>query len=82
MRPEPVLRLLTLYLLATACADSPQVAQRAESERRELARLYPAPRWRGVVERSRGNVQTLVLSKVIEDAGAWLHAPPGSTTGS
>ena len=73
MRPEPVLRLLALYLLATACADSPGAAERAEAGRAQMARAYPPARWPAVVERSRGNVQALILSKVIADAGAWLH---------
>jgi hypothetical protein len=75
---DPVLRLLALYLLDTAC--DPDVAGReaAERGRAELRRQYPPAQWKRVVEKARSNLEVVVLSRVIDDAGEWMRREAGS----
>lgn len=73
---EPVLELLALYLLATACADLASSRGRVEQGKAGLVARYPPGRWKTVVEKARGNLEVVVLSKVIDDAVAWLEGRP------
>jgi hypothetical protein len=70
---DPVLRLLALYLLDTACGSEGGAGERAARGREELRKQYTANRWERVVENARSNLEVVVLSKVIRDAGRWLY---------
>jgi len=70
--PEPVLRLLSLYLLDTACGGDGEAPERAKKGREEMRERYTPQKWKSVVERARSNLEVVVLSRVIEDAELWL----------
>ncbi len=69
---EPVLRLLVVYLLGTACGEDREARAAALRGRDELRERYPQPTWKRAVELARSNLEVIVLSKVIEDARSWL----------
>jgi len=78
---DPVLRLLSAYLLGSVGAASAReeverkaVSAKAEAAREMLRRRYSAAKWSKEVERSKSEVHIVILSKLIDDAGRWLYA--------
>jgi hypothetical protein len=76
---DAVLCLLSSYLLgslAAAAAPNEEEADRlrstAESSRASLRKRFSLQRWNREVERAKGEIHIVVLSKLIDDAGAWL----------
>lgn len=69
---EPVLRLLALYLLGTACGADDAPRETALRGRDEMRKRYSPAEWTRVVERARSNLEVVVLSRVVQDAGDWL----------
>ncbi len=79
---EPLLGLLTLYLLDSFSQSDESVGERVERERLELSRRYSRPRLERIVERSRGNLEVLILSRLVQDALRWLYrSAAGSAPG-
>jgi hypothetical protein len=72
--PEPVLRLLTLYMLDSVTGEKEEPAGRIETERAALAARFAPERWRKEVEGASKNVEVLLLSAILRDAEAWLFA--------
>lgn len=79
---EPVLVLLVLYLLATGCGGDAADRERADRGRRALSARYPPSAWRKVVERARSSLEVVVLSRVIEDAEAWMRRAEPDVAGA
>ncbi len=78
---DPVLRLLSAYLLGSVGAASAReeverkaVSAKAEAARDMLRKRYSAAKWNKEVERSKSEVHIVILSKLIDDAGRWLYA--------
>lgn len=69
---EPLLKLLTLYLLDSFSSSDDKVREQTDEQKKELKEKYPPSVWDGVVDRGRVNVQVVVLSKLIKDAQNWL----------
>ena len=68
---DPVLKLLTLYLL-DAYRDVHEEAKRIVDEgKRALSDRYDMKAWQKEVNKHRGNLQVLVLSKLVRDATNW-----------
>jgi hypothetical protein len=72
--PEPVLRLLTLYMLDSVTGEKEEPAPRVKAERAALAARFTPERWRKEVEGASKNVEVLLLSAILRDAEAWLFA--------
>jgi hypothetical protein len=70
---DPVLRLLVLYLLGTVSAGDAASRERADRGRLELRTRYPPAAWARVVDRARSNLEVVVLSKVLQEAEAWMR---------
>jgi hypothetical protein len=72
---EPLLRLLTVYLLDSCAGEDGKSAQAVRESRQRLTRRFgDLETWnRKVVARS-GNVEALILSQVVRDASSWLYA--------
>ena len=68
---NPVLRLLTAYLLDAFSISDNEVRNLVLEEKRRLQGAYTASRWAREVEKNRGNLQVVVLSKLIRDASSW-----------
>jgi len=77
-RPEPVLQLLTLYMLDSAVREDEQVAERVRAGRAELTRRYSPEAWRRTVDSGSRNMEVVLLSPIVRDASAWLFPGPGA----
>jgi len=79
-RPDPVLRLLTVYILSSLAKPEPSLAAVVERERLDLRRRYSPQRWRSLAAGK--HVQMILLTPIIEEARDWLLASaPGSEGG-
>ena len=68
---NPVLRLLTIYLLDAFSVSDNEVRNLVVEEKRRLQSTYSSAQWEREVEKNRGNLQVVVLSKLIRDASSW-----------
>ncbi len=73
-RPEPVLRLLTIYLLDSYAQAHPEVRQSVERGREELARRWSPEQWRHRLENAGGNPQVSLLAPILREAREWLFS--------
>ncbi len=73
---QPVLRLLTLYMLDSYAASDPGLRERVEEARRELAGRFDRAGWQRRLERER-NIEVMILSQIIRDATEWLFQRAG-----
>ncbi len=78
---DAVLALLSAYLIGSlGAAAVPEKEERAEllafaeAAKARLAKRFGGPRWSREVERAKNEVHIVILSKLIDDAGAWLFA--------
>jgi len=69
---EPILKLLTLYLLDSFAASEDTVRELVEKEKKDLKDKNPPSSWEGLLDRGRANVQVVVLTKRVKDARNWL----------
>lgn len=76
---DPVLSLLSAYLLGSLCAVSAAGGERdrlkavAEAERSRLAGRYSARAWAREIERAKSEVHIVILSKILDEASEWLY---------
>jgi tetratricopeptide (TPR) repeat protein len=70
--PEPVLHLLTAYMLASLIRNKPETEQRVQEARRRLAALYSPERWERKIESSSRHIQMVLLTPIIHEAKEWL----------
>ncbi len=73
---DPLLALLTLYMLDSFSASDAEVRGLVERERGALRRRFGRPQLERIVERSRGNMEVLILSRLVRDALDWLYGEP------
>jgi hypothetical protein len=75
---DPVLLLLVTYLLDVLARGQPTLEQKVNELRGRLARGQTRSTFQKHIEKSAGNMQVVVLSKLLSDAVAWLFAavPP------
>jgi hypothetical protein len=78
---DAVLALLSAYLLgslgaagASGAEEREELAKLSDSTRARLASRFPPTRWSKEVERAKGEVHIVILSKLVDDAGRWLFA--------
>jgi hypothetical protein len=70
---DPVLRMLCLYLRVACGRQEGGTDPDAAMERESLARKVGLKDMKKRIERSSDNMEIVVLSKIIEDACAWLY---------
>jgi hypothetical protein len=77
---DPILCLLAAYLLGSVGAaaapseDERKAAEaKADAARAKLRKRYSNAKWSKEVERAKSEVHIVILSKLIDDAGAWLY---------
>jgi hypothetical protein len=68
---NPVLRLLTAYLLDAFSVSDNEARNLVVEEKRRLQSSYSQSQWDREIEKNRGNLQVVVLSKLIRDASSW-----------
>ncbi len=80
---DPVLSLLSAYMLGTTCAAAVAPAERqslvaaGEGRRAEMAKHYGAVRWAREVERAKSEIHIVILSKILDEATGWLFPAGG-----
>ncbi len=73
---DPVLLLLSLYLLEAIARSDGELQARVTSRREELKRSQTPASLQKAVEKSSANIQVVVLSRLLRDATEWLFAAP------
>ena len=71
---EPVLLLLVLYLLDVLAKDDAALEQRVAGLRERLSKGQTPASFQKTIEKAAGNMQVVVLSKLLQDAVQWLFA--------
>ena len=69
---EPVLSLLSAYLLESLQPEDGSRRRLVEDGRNRLKKRYTPTLWAREVEKSRNNVQVVILAKLVEEATDWL----------
>jgi hypothetical protein len=75
---DAVLSLLSAYLIGSLGAAAAPEAEREElhklsdATRSQIKKRFPGKKWEREVERAKGEVHIVILSKLIDDAGRWL----------
>jgi hypothetical protein len=73
---EPVLLLLVLYLLDVLAKDDEALEARLGEMRETLRASHTPSSIQKAIEKSSGNLQVVVLSRLLQDAVQWLFAGP------
>jgi hypothetical protein len=79
---DPVLLLLSLYMLKPLARDDEQLETLIESRTQEFRKTHTVEAWNKRVEKAKDNMQILVLSKIIREASDWVFesSPTGEST--
>jgi hypothetical protein len=75
---EPVLLLLTIYLLDVLARNDAALESRVAAKRDLLKGRHTAESLRKAIEKSTANIQVVVVSRLLQDASQWLFAGPPS----
>jgi len=79
---DPVLLLLSMYLLEAVARSATGPHDRAAARREELRRSHTPATIQKAIEKSSVNIQVVVLARLLRDATEWLFAGDGAGTGS
>lgn len=80
---DPVLAVLSAYVLGTVCAAACPADRRkalieaTEARRAAIAARFDGRRWAREVERAKGEVHIVIMSKMLDEASAWLLSASG-----
>lgn len=74
---NPVLRGLTYYLLDAFPNQDMQVRNSVIEGKKALRSRYSQSQWQKEVEKNRGNLQVVVLAKMVKDVSAWVFDQTG-----
>jgi hypothetical protein len=75
-----VLRVLTLYLLDAYASSDQDVAKSIEDGKKAVQTKFSYRQWNNEVEKNKGNLQVLVLAKLIDEATEWIYPDRKSST--
>lgn len=68
---DPVLKVLTAYMLDSYRRHDAEAARRVQEELNRVRNSLSVQRWQKQLERSRSNLLVLVMSRLLQDASAW-----------
>jgi hypothetical protein len=71
---DQVLLLLTLYLLDVLAKDDAALESKVAAKRDQLKTRHTPATFQKTIEKSGGNMQVVVLSRLLQDAVMWLFA--------
>jgi hypothetical protein len=79
---DPVLLLLTIYLLDVLSRSDAALESRVTAKREQLKAAHSPSTLQKAIEKSGANIQVVVLSRLLQDALQWLFAgPPAPAAG-
>jgi hypothetical protein len=76
---DPVLLLLSLYLLDAVTKRGTDVEADVAAKRDALRAKHTPAAFTRALQKSEGNIQVVVLSRLLQDASQWLFAEPAET---
>jgi hypothetical protein len=71
---DPVLLLLSLYLLDVLARNDAALESRVAARRERLSARHTPALLQKAIEKSSGNMQVVVFSRLLQDAARWLYA--------
>jgi len=77
---DPVLSLMSAYILGSLCAAATKAGDRqalvdsAAAVRARLSGRFDAARWAREAERAKGEVHIVILSRILDEASGWMFA--------
>lgn len=80
-KTEPVLTLLSAYLLDSLKPEDDESLGLVAQGRGRLQKRYTPSLWAKEVERSRNNIQVVILAKLVEEATDWLFGEKQAADG-
>lgn len=69
---EPILTLLTIYILKSFCETHPEINEKVTREKEGIKAVYNPDTWNHYLKTRKANVQIVILSKIIGQATDWL----------
>jgi hypothetical protein len=78
---DPLLLLLSLYLLDVLAREDASLEERVTAGREHLKRRFTPQGFARRIEAAGGNMEVVVLSRLLQDATQWLFAAPAVKTG-
>jgi hypothetical protein len=75
---DPVLQLLSVYLLDVVAKDDPQLEKKVSDLRGNLRERSTPQEMSRTIEKAGGNMEVIVLSRMLHDAVEWLYAAPAA----
>ena len=69
---DPILLLLASYLLDSFSSRDNQAAEVVKRNRALLRRRYTHQTWEKAVEKAKGNLEVVILIRLVDDAAKWL----------
>ncbi len=75
---DPVLQLLSLYLLDVVAKDDAELEKKVADLREKLRERSTQQELTRTIEKSGGNMEVVVLSRMLRDAVNWLYAAPSA----
>ena len=79
---DQVLLLLTLYLLDVLAKDDAALESKVVDMREKLKTRHTPATFQKTIEKSGGNMQVVVLSRLLQDAVKWLFAGTSAPAGA
>ncbi len=79
-KKDPVLRLLTMYLLDGFRKEDPSVETTVRNFLEETTEEHTPATWEKLMEKHKRDIFVVILSKLIEDAAAWLFSHKNSSS--
>jgi len=76
---DPVLQLLSLYLLDVVAKDDPDLEKKVATLRGGLRERSTPQELGRTIEKAGSNMEVIVLSRMLHDAVEWLYAAPAAT---
>ncbi len=77
---DPVLALMSAYILGSLCAvaakpdDRQALVDSAAAVKARLSGRFDAARWAREAERAKGEVHIVILSRILDEASGWMFA--------
>ncbi len=75
---NPVLRLLTLYLMDAFTSQDEKVKQVVDEGKTQFKTKFSYKKWEAELEKQKGNLEVIVLSRLIKDATSWMYPTQSS----
>jgi hypothetical protein len=79
---EPVLRMLSLYLLDVCAHNDREIEARVNEGRRTLRGRYTDGEMQRKISKAGDNIEVVVLSRIVQDAREWLYAGESASAGT